>query len=264
LNVYILVDSEGEACVVREKSETTTYGISQADLIRRQATREAAAVVKGAREAGAEDILVHDGCFIRGAVPCGLVLLYEELPPGIRIALGGDSLKNVVDSSFDAAILIGHHAMAGTQGGVMAHTFSAPSVENMWLNGKRIGEIGIEALVLGAFGIPVVMVSADEAGCQEAREWLGPIEIAPTKQGLATHAAISLHPEDACELICSRTKAALGRLQEFEPFKLDPPFELRTDCYTEEQAKARGERKNGTMVGPRSFVIKTDNPLDLI
>jgi D-aminopeptidase len=44
-----------------------------------------------------------------------------------------------------------------------------------------IGEIGIESLFLGAHGVPLVMVSADEAGCREAREWLGDIEVAPTR-----------------------------------------------------------------------------------
>ena len=61
--------------------------------------------------------------------------------------------------------------MAGVGDGVMAHTFSSAEIENMWLNGKRIGEIAIEALQIGIFGVPVVMVSADEAGCREAREW---------------------------------------------------------------------------------------------
>ena len=63
--------------------------------------------------------------------------------------------------------------MAGVEDGVMAHTFSSLAIENMWLNGARIGEIGMEALIFGAFDVPVVMVSGDEAGCQEAREWLG-------------------------------------------------------------------------------------------
>ena len=59
MKVYIGVDSEGEACVVREKDPVHVYGPWQADFIRKQATREASAAVRGAREAGAEAILVH-------------------------------------------------------------------------------------------------------------------------------------------------------------------------------------------------------------
>jgi len=178
--------------------------------------------------------------------------------------VGPTPIRDIVDDSFDAAILLGIHAMAGVQDGVLAHTFSSVGIENMWLQGRRIGEIGILALVLGAYDIPVVMVSADEAGCREAEEWLGPIETTPTKKGLSTHAAVSLHPEDACELIRQKTKAALGRLQDFKPLKLEPPYELRTDGYTEEYARSRAEKKNGKMVGPKSFVVTADDPRELL
>lgn len=264
MKVYIGMDSEGSACVVREKDPKTVYGTWQAEYIRKRATAEAAAAVEGAKEAGATDILVHDIGFIRGYSPVGLVLNYDDLPRGIRIALGGAPIKRVIDASFDAAILLGHHAMAGVEDGVMAHTFSSAEIENMWLNGRRIGEIAIEALQIGVFGVPVVMVSADEAGCREAKGWLGNVEAAPTKQGLATHWAISLHPADAGELIRAKTVVALQRLNDFKPFTLEPPFELKVDCYTEEQTQRRAERKGGVLIGPKSFVIRTDTPLDFI
>jgi len=265
VKVYIGTDSEGEACITREKDARTVYGTWQADYIRKRATEETSAAVEGAREAGADEILVHDIGFIRGASPIGLILHYDELPRGIRIGLGGAPMHQVADPSFDAAILLGHHAMAGVEDGVMAHTFSSLEIENMWLNGRKIGEIGVEALWLGAFGIPVVMVSADEAGCREAREWLGDVEIAPTKKGLGTHQAISLHPADACELIREKTATALQRLDTFTPFSPPPPYELQIDCYTEEQALRRcakaGERAE--MTDTRSFVVRATAPLEL-
>jgi len=270
VKVYIAVDSEGQACVVREKDPKTVYGIWQGEFIREQATREAAAAVIGARQAGATEILVHDSGFIRGFSPIGLFLHYDKLPSGVKIALGGVPMKLVLDSTFDAAILLGHHAMAGVQDGVLAHTFSSATIENMWLNGKRIGEIAVEALQIGTFGVPVVMVSADEAGCREAKEWLGDVEVAPTKRGLGIHWAISLHPEDACDLIRAKAREALGRLKEFKPYKLDPPFEFQTDFFTEEQARAYAQRKGEIpvggreMVGTRSLLVRTNDPLDFI
>ena len=195
-----------------------------------------------------------------------MVMHYDDLPRGIHIALGGAPMYEVVDSSFDAAILLGHLAMAGVERGVMAHTFSSLTIENILLNGRRIGEIAIEALWLGSFGIPVVMVSADEDGCSEARDWLGEVETAPTKRGLGTHRAISLHPADACDLIRARAAAAIARLDDFTPFVPPPPYELQFDCYTEEQARIRYAKLDGRaeMIGPRSFLLRGQKPLDLV
>jgi len=263
MKVYIAVDTEGEACVVRERGPGGRWGTYQAEFIHAQATREAAAAVEGARAAGATEILVHDSGFVRDYSPIGLNLHYDKLPRGVRIAVGFNYSKTLVDESFDAAFLLGHHAMAGVQGGVMAHTFSYVTIKRMILNGREIGEIGLEALQLGAFGIPVALVSADEAGCREAREWLGDVEVAPLKRGLATHSAISLHPADACDLIRERAAAALRRLEDFKSFRMEPPMELRVDCNTEEQARTRAERAGGELVDEASYVIRAEDPLDL-
>jgi len=262
MKIYIGTDSEGQACVTRERDPETVYGPWQGEYIRKRATEETTAAVEAAREAGATDILVQDLGFIRGVSPGGLVLHYDDLPRGIHIALGGAHLHQVIDSTFDAVILLGHHAMAGTENAVMAHTFSSAEIENMWLNGDRIGEIGIEALQFGVFDVPVVMVSADEAGCREAQEWLGDVEVAPTKRGLGNHQAISLHPKDADDLIREKTIAALGRLGDFKPFKMNPPFELRIDCYTQDQAERRAGSPGSNLDGPKSVLIRTDSPTE--
>ena len=265
MKVYISVDSEGQACVVRDKrGPNGTYGTWQAELIRRQATREAAAAVEGVRDAGADDILVHDCGFIRNAGgPAGQVLYYEDLPRGVRIALGGVSIAQAAGSNVAAALLLGGHAMAGVADGVMAHTYSSVSIERVWLNDREIGEIGIQALQLGALDIPVVMVAGDEAGCREAREWLGDIETAVVKRGISTHAAISLHPADACELIRAKAALALQRLKDFTPFSMAPPYELRIECVSEDAARQRAERMGGEMAGPRVLLKRCDSALDL-
>ena len=265
MKVYISVDSEGQACVVRDKrGPNGTYGTWQAELIRRQATREAAAAVEGVRAAGADDILVHDCGFIRNSGgPAGQVLYYEDLPRGVRIALGGVSIGQAADAKVDAAFLLGRHAMAGVTDGVMAHTYSSVSIAKVWLNGREIGEIGIQALQLGALDIPVVMVAGDEAACREAREWLGDVEVAVVKTGVSAHAAISLHPADACDLIRAKAGLALQRLNDFVPLRMDPPCELRIECVTEDAARHRAERMGATMAGSRTLVKQCDDALNL-
>lgn len=265
MKVYILVDTEGEACVVGHGPGGAKTGSWQFEYVRRRATAEATAAVEGAREGGATDIVVHDAGFLRGHSPGGLILHYDDLPRGIRIAQGVAPIRQVCDSSFDAAFLIGHHARFGVEDGVMSHTFSMVSLNHLHLNGREIGEIGIESLQIGVFGVPVVMVSGDEAGCREAKQWLGDIEVAPTKKGLAYHGAISLHPADADDLIRKGAARAIERTRagEFKPLKIDPPYELQIETRGEEAAEMRVKRHHAERTGPCTVVKRTSDPLEL-
>ena len=114
MKIYICVDSEGQGAITREKDPVSVYGPWQAEYNRRRATDETAACVEAARDAGADEIIVHDCGFIRGVTPGGLTLHYDELPRGIGIVMGGAGLLSVIDETYDGVILLGHHAMAGT------------------------------------------------------------------------------------------------------------------------------------------------------
>ena len=126
------------------------------------------------------------------------------------------------------------------------------SIDRITLNGREIGEIGIESLQSGAFGVPVVFVGADEDGTREAREWLGDIEVAATKKGLGYHGAVSLHPADACDLIRSCAARAIERLDEFKPLHIAPPYEMEIVTRSEEAAEMRVKRHGAKRVGPRT------------
>lgn len=265
MKIYILVDTEGEACVVGHGPGGAETGPWQFEYVRERATAEAAAAVAGAREGGATEIVVHDCGFLRNHAPAGLNLHYDRLPRGVRIALGVAPIREVCDPSFDAAFLIGHHARFGVADGVMAHSYSMASLNGLTLNGRAVGEIGIEALQIGSFGVPVVLVSADEAGCREARDWLGDIELAATKRGLNYHGAISLHPADACDLIhqCAARAVQRTRAGAFQPLGIDPPYELRIETRTEAAAEHRVKRHQGERVGPCAVLKRTSDPLEL-
>ena len=262
MKIYICVDSEGQGAITREKDPVSVYGPWQAEYNRRRATDETTACVEAARDAGADEIIVHDCGFIRGVTPGGLTLHYDQLPRGIKIVMGGAGLLSVIDETFDGVILLGHHAMAGTTNGVMAHTFSSAEIADMRLNGRSIGEIAMEALQFGSVGVPVIMVSGDDKACNEAVEWLGGIETAPVKHGLGTHQALSLHPKDADDLIRDKTVAAIGRIGEFKPHVIPPPYALEVECFREEMADHRATLPLTERVGPRTVVLKTDSVLD--
>ncbi len=262
MKIYICVDSEGQGAITREKDPENVYGPWQAEYNHKRATDETIACVEAAREAGANEIIVHDCGFIRGSSPGGLPLYCDELPRGIKIVMGGAGLLCVIDENFDGVILLGHHAMAGTENGVMAHTFSSAEIADMRLNGRSIGEIAVEALQFGKVGVPVIMVSGDDKTCSEAQQWLGDVEVAPVKQGLGNHQALSLHPKDADDLIREKTVAAVKRVGDFEPFVMTPPYELEVDLFTEDMARHRATLPLTEQTGPQTVVLRTDDVFD--
>ena len=114
--------------------------------------------------------------------------------------------------SFDVALFVGYHARAGHPTGTIAHTYTGAPTETR-LNGRPTGEYGFNALALGAWGIPVGLVAGDDGLAAEVEGWLPWAERVVVKQGFGTHAAASLHPERARDLIRTASSVAVDGLK---------------------------------------------------
>lgn len=221
LKVYISVDMEGVVGVVTDDQLGPSgfeYG-----RFREFMTREAIAAVAAAKEAGATEILVSDS---HGN---GENLLIEQFPKDVRIIRSWPRKLGMmagIDSSFDAVIFIGYHASTSNPAGVRPHTFSSARLSRVALNGREMSEASFNAAIAGHFGVPVVMISGDDAIIREARSLLGDIEAAETKKSLGFHAANTITPEASYERIGQKVKAALGRVKEFKPYVLKRPVKL--------------------------------------
>ncbi len=223
MKVMIAVDFEGGAAIVGQAGQPLTDGPQYA-LAQRVMTAEANAAATGAFAAGAADVIVND---CHGS---GLNLLYEDLHPDARILLGTPRPRRFWGlEDCDALFLVGYHAMAGTERGVLAHSYSSVSIQNMWLNGRRIGEIGFDAALAGQLGVPVALVSSCTAGCAEAEAFIPGVETVATKEGLGRNCAISLHPTRACDLIREAAARALERRDDIDPFVVEPPYTVRRE-----------------------------------
>lgn len=221
LKVYISVDMEGVVGVVT--GDQLGPGGFEYQKFREYMTREALAAVQAAKEAGATDILVSDS---HGN---GENLLIDMFPKDVRIIRSWPRRLGMmagIDATFDAVIFIGYHASTNNPRGVRAHTFSSARLTRVALNGKEITEGAWNAAIAGHFGIPVVMVSGDDAAIAEVQALVGPLEAAETKKSLSFHSANTLTPEASYELIGKKVKAALGRLRDFKPFTLSTPVTL--------------------------------------
>lgn len=121
------------------------------------------AAIRGAKAGGATEVIVNDS---HGSMRN---LRLEDLEA--RVTLISHSFKPYgmmqgLDESFDAAIFIGYHAQAGTPTGVFAHTGSGV-VADVRVNGRSLGEGGLNTLVAGWYGVPVVLVTGDDVAVKQ-------------------------------------------------------------------------------------------------
>src|SRR5437773_2044327 len=109
---------------------------------------------------------------------------------------------------FDAALFIGYHARAGTRNAVLDHTY-ADRIHEVRLNGKPVGELGLNAGLAGVHGVPVALVSGDSALAAEAKDLLGDgVATVIVKQAVSRHAAKSVAPAVACRMIREEVRRA--------------------------------------------------------
>ncbi|MEX1139666.1 MAG: M55 family metallopeptidase [Bacteroidota bacterium] len=221
LKVLISVDMEGIAGVVTG-DQLSPEGFEY-QRFRDFMTKEAVAAVQAAKEAGATEILVVD------AHGNGQNLLIEQFPKDVRIIRSWPrrfSMVAGIDRSFDALIFIGYHSSTNNPKGVRAHTFSSARLTRVAVNDREMSEGSWNAAIAGHFGVPVVMISGDDAAVQEARALIGNIEAAEVKQSLGFHSAKTLTPEASCELIAQKVIAGLRRVKDFKPYTVSNPVIL--------------------------------------
>lgn len=218
LKVHISVDMEGIVGVVSGDQ----LGPSEFEYqrFREFMTREAAAAVQAAREAGATEVVVADS---HGN---GQNLLIEQLPKEVSVVRSWPrplGMMGGIDASFDAAIFIGYHASTDNPRGVRAHTFRSALYTHVGMSGRAISEGWMNAALAGHFGVPVVMASGDDVAMAELRQQLGDLETAEVKRSLGFHSAETLTPAAAVDLIGRKVRAGLARRGEFKALKLEGP-----------------------------------------
>jgi len=219
LKVHISVDMEGVGGVVTEQ-QLNPAGFEY-ERFREFMTREALAAITAAKEAGATEIVVAD------AHGNGQNLLIDQLPDDVRVIRSWPRKLGMVagvDDDVDVAIFIGYHAGTNNPAGVRAHTFSSATLTRVALNGAAVTEGSWNAAIAGQFGVPVIMMSGDDAAIAEVRGAIGDIEAAETKRTLGFHSASSLTPHASAALIGSRVKAAMARRGSFRPYRIDGPI----------------------------------------
>ena len=259
MRVHVISDMEGVAGIV--KWQQTTGGEKAYDEGRVLYTEEINAAVRGAKAAGATEIVVMD-CHGAGGAYDFNSLVPELLDPACEYVVQQEWTEYTafLESGCDAALFVGMHAMAGTADGVLSHTVSGQAWQNLRFNGRLVGETGINAALCGNWGVPVLLVTGDRAVCAEARELLGErLTTVEVKEGLGRFSARMQTPSRARELIEEGARQALSDLKAVVPYDPGRPCEIAIDFTTPDRLQEYANRQGVELTGPRSIVVRGDD-----
>ncbi|MEV5258876.1 M55 family metallopeptidase [Streptomyces anulatus] len=224
MKLLISVDMEGISGIVHS-SETNPerYDYQRG---RELMTADANAVIAGVLDADpTADVLVADahGTFRN--------LLPEQLDRRSRLVRGKPRALNMLaglDEETDAALFVGYHVRAGEGPGVLAHTMNG-EILDVRVAGRSLGEIGLNAAMAGHLGVPVVLLSGDDAACAELTDLVPETVTVAVKEALGTAAAVTLHPEEARDRLRRAAADAVARRAEIPPLALTGPLDVEVD-----------------------------------
>jgi len=235
-NMRILISADMEGVTGVTNWDQVTPGHVEYTRFRKLMTQDVNAAIRGAMEAGAEEIIVADGHWD------GSNILVEEIDPRARLSSGSPSplsMMQGIDETIDGVMFVGYHARNGTPNAILDHTWSAGAVSHLWLNDILTGEFGLNGAVAGHFGVPVIMASGDQSACAQMIEVLGGIEAAIVKQATGRFSAECLAPQESQQIIFNAAARAVERLMDGntpDPFVLDTPVQVSVEFTTSDMA----------------------------
>jgi len=258
VKVFLSSDIEGTAGIVDWMQ--VLPGTADFELGKRLLLGEVNAAIEGAQAGGATEVVVNDSHY-----------LMQNLPPD---ALAGRArylsgrhkplyMMEGLDGSFGAVLMVAYHGSIGHERAILSHTYNPKAVYEVRLNGAVVGESALNALVALHHGVPVVLITGDDATADEARGFAPAIEAVVVKRSVTRFAAESLHPAEACERIRAGAERAVARASEIGPPRIELPARLEVDLLTADFADMATWIAGFRRTGVRSVAIESDDPLGL-
>lgn len=257
MKVLIMSDMEGVSGIV--KWSQVNGGAPMYEEGRRLYTEEINAAVRGAKAAGATRIIAVD-CHGAGDDWTFNSFVPELLDPDCEWVSGQawSRYTEMFDEiGCDVALMIGMHARSGTPDGVLCHTISTTTWRSLYFNDTVVGEFGINCALCGHYGVPVAMITGDEATCKEGRDLLGDDLVAvAVKRGLTRYSARNIPPVRARQMIEDGTKQALSRKKWPKPYVPAKPTTITIDLGTVDKAAEFMGRAGVEVVEPLKVISR--------
>ena len=262
MRILIMCDMEGVSGIVTW--DQVNGGKPQYEAGRRLYTEEINAAVRGAYAGGATDVVVVD-CHGAGGDWQFNSLLPELIDERCTWVAHHpwSRYTELLESGCDACLLVGMHARAGTPDGVLCHTISTTKWRNLWFNTDLVGETGINAALCGHYGVPIVLVTGDEATCGEARDLIGPgLTTVAVKRGLTRYSAVQIPPVRARRMIEDGACTALRQIHSVQPYRPGSPMAITIELETVEKAADFRGRAGVEVVEPLKVISRAETWLE--
>jgi len=260
MKIYMMTDLEGVAGVAGfEDRATDTHDNHRVRMrMQRLLTGEVNAAADGLFAGGATEVIVNDG---HGG---GYTLDFENLDPRLQVVHGHERpfWLPLLDETCDGTALVGGHAKASTPPATCYHTMSK-GVKDWSINGVSFGEMGLQALIAGHFGVPMIYVSGEAHASAEIEELIPGIKTTTVKRGLSRLSAVSWPAPKAREMIRRDAQEAMQRIGQIEPLKFDPPLLFRDERYDETWTEPSSS-PDITTIDHSTRQIKADDIMDLL
>jgi len=215
--VRILVSADMEGATGVTWPADVEPGNPQWQRLRALLTGDVNAAVAGLCAGGADEVLIND------AHSTMRNLLLEQLDPRAAALTGRHKTLSMVEGIQDpevaGVVFLGYHVGAGADG-VLAHTYLPNSITEVRVDGALASEGRLNALVAEEFGVPVILVTGDDATCVDAADYAPHARSAAVKDHVSRYAAVCRPPEVTAALIRERAKEAValaGRRRDPEP-----------------------------------------------
>lgn len=221
MDVYISADVEGVAGIAGWSQ--ITPGSDDYATGRSLMTSEVNAAIEGALAAGATRVVVNDS---HGRM---MNILPEGLDSHARLITGHYKpmyMLQGLDASFDAVFFVGYHGAIGEPEAILSHTYSPRAIWEARIDGRVVGEIGINSLVCEYFGVPIRLITGDQSTAIEGRETVPGVHIAEVKRSFSRYSAEHLSPVDARRIIRQEAESSLQAVPANQPVRRAMTLEL--------------------------------------
>ncbi len=211
-----------------QNNRTTPLASSQARRLNqnRRMAGDANAVIQGAIEGGATEIVVSDS----HGYMCNIYP--DDLIKGVQLKRGQIKRQwcqmKTLDNSFDAALLVGYHAKAGTEDGILAHTWIT-GFRDVRVNGQSVPEPSLNTWLAGSFDVPVVMLSGDNYVIEQAMPVTGDIEYVQLKTSTGFFSGDHLPIDKTRPLLRTAAARSVASASKIKPIICELPVTIEVD-----------------------------------